>query len=750
MSFPTRAGAPALAALCLALSACGGGGTDDSISITAQPQAAAPADDGSTTYTVQATSALPLSYQWTINGQPAAGGSAASVTVPSPSLDTGDEQVAVTISNGRTSVTSDVVTLHWTPALGVNVLAGAPGGPGYQDGTGTQARFAAWDYNDYASYLTTDANGNLVLTDANNVLVRRITPAGVVTTAAGQAGDSRLVDGPAATARLAAPSGVTADAAGNVYVGDLGVLRRIAPDGTVSSVAGTPILGNAPLVDGVGTAAYLGFIYAMTHDAAGNLYIADGWLRKVTPAGVVTTLTKTLYVSLAMGPDGLLYGFDGNVVRTIDPATGHESAFSGQAGASDVADGNAATATFGPHGLLAFGRDGELMMLNSTGYGNVPWVLRRVAADGSVTTVAEPLGSTAFVGGFTAVGDGFAVFDASHSAVLLLDASGHLTPLAGGPGNTGLVDGRGSATRLSNPRSIAVDAAGNAYLSDQTNRNVIRKIAPDGTVSTYATVAYDGMTADTGNFWHLAVDPSGNVYSPSGLAGLYRIGTDGSSTSVLPAHGLSTHGGIPTGPDRDWEIWGLAARADGKLIACTQYAVYAIDPADPEAYVVLPAPVGCVSVASNAAGQVFELVENPGPFADPPPAGTTMTLYEITDPAHPRMMAGGPMGFADGAGSAAQFGAPLNDTRRDILAMAADESGDVFLIDPRNRAIRKVSADGVVTTVFGGPDSQMRLTTGSPGGLDMPVAIAVVPGTGGKRLLVVDQFENSVVELRLP
>ena len=108
------------------------------------------------------------------------------------------------------------------------------------------------------------------------------------------------------------------------------------------------------------------------------------------------------------------------------------------------------------------------------------------------------------------------------------------------------------------------------------------------------------------------------------------------------------------------------------------------------------------------------------------------------------------MGFADGAGSAAQFGAPLNDTRRDILAMAADESGDVFLIDPRNRAIRKVSADGVVTTVFGGPDSQMRLTTGSPGGLDMPVAIAVVPGTGGKRLLVVDQFENSVVELRLP
>ena len=138
-----------------------------------------------------------------------------------------------------------------------------------------------------------DAAGNLYVADTDNDAIRKITPAGVVTTLAGTAGSSGHSDGKGAAAQFLAPEGVAVDGAGNVYVADTenSVIRKITPDGMVTTLAGKwPYVGPN---DGVGADATFDTPEAIAADAAGNVYVADTddfIIRKITPAGVVTTL----------------------------------------------------------------------------------------------------------------------------------------------------------------------------------------------------------------------------------------------------------------------------------------------------------------------------------------------------------------------------------------------------------------------------------------------------------------------------
>lgn len=159
---------------------------------------------------------------------------------------------------------------------------GVPAGSGYVDGIGTAARFRQPDG------ITVDNAGNVFVVDAGNILIRKITPAGVVSTVAGTAGIPGDVDGAGSAARFGeSMTGIAADATGNLFIADNRnhSFRKITPAGVVSTYARSSATGNGLDVDGpIGTAAFDLPNYIAV-DAAGNLYFTrygSGRIRKIS------------------------------------------------------------------------------------------------------------------------------------------------------------------------------------------------------------------------------------------------------------------------------------------------------------------------------------------------------------------------------------------------------------------------------------------------------------------------------------
>jgi sugar lactone lactonase YvrE len=173
-----------------------------------------------------------------------------------------------------------------TPAGVVSTLAGKAGVEGFADGTGAAASF------DLPRGVATDSAGNIYVADTNSSTIRKITPAGVVTTLAGKAGNVGSTDGTGAAAEFGIPEGIATDSAGNVYVtDDTNIIRKITPAGVVTTLAGTA--GDGGSADGTGAAASFNHPMGVAIDSAGNVYVADSdnrTIRKITRAGVVTTL----------------------------------------------------------------------------------------------------------------------------------------------------------------------------------------------------------------------------------------------------------------------------------------------------------------------------------------------------------------------------------------------------------------------------------------------------------------------------
>jgi len=170
-----------------------------------------------------------------------------------------------------------------TPAGVVTTLAG--GSSGYEDGTGSAAKFS----NPFG--VAVDSSGNVYVADMNNNRIRKVTPAGVVTTLAGT-GVAGYADGAGTLAQFNAPVFLAVDSSGNVYVAELNGhrIRKVTPAGMVSTVAGS---GSPGVADGVGTAAQFSNPQGIALDSTGNLYVADSYthrIRKVTTEGVVITL----------------------------------------------------------------------------------------------------------------------------------------------------------------------------------------------------------------------------------------------------------------------------------------------------------------------------------------------------------------------------------------------------------------------------------------------------------------------------
>jgi len=173
------------------------------------------------------------------------------------------------------------------PAPSLALFAGDMGGAGNVDGTGSAARFNS------PFGVAADSAGNVYVADTFNHTIRRITPTGAVSTLAGTAGVTGSADATGATARFSSPFGIATDGAGNVYVADTNnhTIRKITPAGEVSTLAGTA--GVTGSTDATGAAARFGSPLGVATDSAGNVYVTDSGnntIRKITPAGVVSTV----------------------------------------------------------------------------------------------------------------------------------------------------------------------------------------------------------------------------------------------------------------------------------------------------------------------------------------------------------------------------------------------------------------------------------------------------------------------------
>jgi sugar lactone lactonase YvrE len=436
-----------------------------------------------------------------------------------------------------------------TPAGVVSTLAGLADTSGSADGPGGTARFFQ------PRYVTVDRAGNVFVSDAINCTIRKISPEGVVSTFAGTAGSGGAVDGAGGTARFSYPSGIAVDPAGNLYVADSGnnLIRKITPAGIVSTLAGAA--GIAGSADGVGAAARFRGPSGLAVDAAGTVYVADesdNTIRQISPAGEVTTLAGlgldnslgstdgtgraarfNVLASAAMGPQGELYAADplNATIRKITPA-GVVSTLAGSAGHSGRVDGTGSAARFYIPSGVAVDNAGTVYVTDS---GNN--TIRKVTPAGIVSTLA---GTAAVYGSADGTGADAQFFypyaiaadaagtlyvtEIGNYAIRKITPAGVVTTLAGAAGQPGSADGTGRDARFRSPESITVDATGNVYVSDMGN-NAIRKITPAGVVTTLPATAFAPGT--------ITVDGAGNLFV-----------ADSTIRKITPAGEVSTLAGL--------------------------------------------------------------------------------------------------------------------------------------------------------------------------------------------------------------
>ena len=403
----------------------------------------------------------------------------------------------------------------------------------------------------YPVGVTVDAAGNLYIAHADQIL--KVTPEGVLSTVAGTGTEGFSGDfGPATSARLRFPRGLALDEAGNLYIADRWNhrIRKVAANGVISTVAGsgTRWFGGD---GGPAASAALDAPWHLTVDGAGNLYIADTRnhrVRKVTPDGVITAVAGNgapgfsgdggaataarlrFPTDVAADSAGNIYVADGDTdrIRKVTP----EGVISTVAGMSHMAgDGEGATAAllFFPTGVSS-GDRGNVYIADTFNHR-----IRKVAPDGVISTVAGA-GEQGFGGdGGPATeaqlsyprdvlpdsAGNLYIADTSNNRIRKLSPDGVISTVAG-TGTEGFSGDSGPATaaRLSFPRGLALDEAGNLYIADRWNHR-IRKVTPDGMISTVAGSGFspffrgDGIPATQADLYfpdRVAVDADGSLY----------------------------------------------------------------------------------------------------------------------------------------------------------------------------------------------------------------------------------------------
>ena len=279
-------------------------------------------------------------------------------------------------TTGKITVTANGITasspddfIVYTPTYVPNVTVSTATGQGGSD-------------------VAVDADGNLYVTTNDYYKIYKITPDGTVTILLDTANDSDP----------GTPFGIAVDTDGNVYATIDHTIQKITPDGTISLLAGSDTYGYA---DGQGASAQFYFPFSIHVDNSGNVYVADllnNAIRKITPDGVVSTLAGSGVDGDAdgqgtnaqfSGPQGVAVDASGNVlvadsgnskIRKISP-NGNVTTVAGSTAGYNDALGT--TAQFLVPRGIAVSANGDIYVCDSSNF-----VVRRISPDGNVTTVA--------------------------------------------------------------------------------------------------------------------------------------------------------------------------------------------------------------------------------------------------------------------------------------------------------------------------------------------------------------------------
>ncbi|MBP1628300.1 MAG: hypothetical protein H6Q00_2775 [Holophagaceae bacterium] len=289
----------------------------------------------------------------------------------------------------------------------VTTLSGIDGVSGAVDGPLGTASFQS------PAGIVQDSQGNLFVADESGHAIRKITPSGVTSTFAGVMGESGTADGTGSTARFYLPCGLAIDTSDNLYVAEYAnhTIRKVTPNGVVSTLAG--LAGTSGPEDGQGSSARFTSPIGLAIDKSGNLFVADCGnrrIRKIAPAGIVSTIagagtsgsadgaagTATFErpFGIAVDDSGTLFvtDFSAHTIRKI--SGGMVSTVAGTQGSKDVVDGLGAAASFSNPSLLSLDEAGNLYVGDYSGS-----TLRRITPGGQVTTVGGKANTPGYVTG---------------------------------------------------------------------------------------------------------------------------------------------------------------------------------------------------------------------------------------------------------------------------------------------------------------------------------------------------------------
>jgi sugar lactone lactonase YvrE len=364
----------------------------------------------------------------------------------------------------------------------------------------------------FAGFLFPAASGRLFTAallgalGAATAVAQRVDNPYAFTTLAGGAEISGALNGTGSAARFSSPAGVAVDSAGNVYVADANnyAVREVTPAGVVTTFAGQ--LGVSGNQNGTGTGAQFGVLGGIAIDSGGNLYVTDdtyGTVRKITSGGVVTTLVASGLnqpEGLAVDSAGNVYVADaGNFVIRKVTAGGTMTTFAGVLNQSESTTGPVASAKFDyPTGVAVDGA-GNVYVVDTAAS-----VILKISG-GVVTTLAGQSSNPGYADGAAAAsvfahpyaiaadaaGDLFVTDDAT--LVREISAAGAVTTLGGNPGISGALNGTGINALFYGPTGIAVTGAGLLYVAD-TNNQTVRKGVLVGTGAA-PTIQYQPQSA---------------------------------------------------------------------------------------------------------------------------------------------------------------------------------------------------------------------------------------------------------------